>query len=86
MKSFGTSKFWILYRNLPESVRRTARRRYHLWLSDPAHPSLHFKPIGELWSIRITDDYRALALRDEDVLHWFWIGTHAEYDAILNKR
>jgi len=51
--------------------------------SDPRHPSLHFKRIGELWSIRVGDHYRALGTDVDDGICWIWIGTHAKYDRIV---
>ena len=29
--------------------------------------------------------YRALAVRRGDAFHWFWIGTHDEYERIINE-
>jgi hypothetical protein len=55
-------------------------------MSKPCHPSLQFKKVGPFWSARITDDYRSLALLENGTYHWFWIGTHAEYDQILRRR
>jgi hypothetical protein len=55
--------------------------------ADPKHPSLHFKRIGRLWSARVGIGHRALALdQAPDGVYWFWIGTHAEYNAILKRR
>lgn len=51
--------------------------------TNPRHPSLHFKKVGELWSARIDDNYRALALEGADGFHWIWIGNHAEYDRLI---
>jgi hypothetical protein len=33
--------------------------------------------------VRVGLHYRALAVEDGDDLIWFWIGTHAQYDAII---
>jgi len=33
----------------------------------------------------VTLGYRALGLLDDDEIVWFWIGTHAGYDRILNN-
>jgi hypothetical protein len=33
--------------------------------------------------VRITIDYRALGIRDGDEIMWFWIGSHADYDALI---
>jgi hypothetical protein len=35
---------------------------------------------GNYWSARVNDDYRALAIEDEGVLTWVWIGKHGEYE------
>ena len=37
----------------------------------------------EEWSARVTDAYRALALREGNTLTWFWIGTHEGYERLL---
>jgi len=58
---------------------------YHLWRAYPRHPSLRFKKIGELWSVRIGSGYRALSLLKEDTFFWFWIGTHNEYERLLTE-
>jgi hypothetical protein len=61
-----------------------ASKQYKLFQVDPFHRSLHFKEIAPgLWSARINKGYRALAYREGDLLNWFWIGTHAEYDRLV---
>jgi len=51
----------------------------------PFHPSLHFKKVGKnLWSARITLDYRALALKKDDD-YWIWLGAHDEYELFLRQ-
>jgi hypothetical protein len=62
MKSLTNRRFWEAYRKLPVSVRRDARKTYRLWLANPRLPSLRFKKVGKVWSIRIGNtNYRALA-------------------------
>jgi hypothetical protein len=47
-------------------------------------PSLHFKKIGDLWSLRVGLNYRALALDEPpDGVVWFWIGRHGDYDHLI---
>ncbi|AGY57550.1 hypothetical protein GKIL_1304 [Gloeobacter kilaueensis JS1] len=36
-------------------------------------------------SARIGLNYRALGLLEEDHIYWFWIGSHAEYDELLQR-
>jgi hypothetical protein len=85
MKSLTTLDFWEGYAKLTLDVKEQAQKAYRLWLDNQQHPSLHFKKVGKnLWSARVTGGYRALALKKGDDYYWFWIGTHDEYDAILN--
>ncbi|MFB2767925.1 type II toxin-antitoxin system RelE/ParE family toxin [Pelatocladus sp. BLCC-F211] len=85
MKSLTTPDFWEAYARLPEDVREQARKAYKLWQENQSHPSLHFKKVGKnLWSARVTGGYRALALKKGDDYYWFWIGSHDEYETVLN--
>jgi hypothetical protein len=84
LKHFASSKFWALYQALPEDVRELADKNYQLLKSNPRHPSLHFKRIGELWSVRVGDHYRALGIDEAGGINWIWIGTHAEYDKLVS--
>lgn len=83
MKHVTTPQFWELYRRLPANVRDLADKNFALLKADPQHPSLHFKKIGRLWSVRVGAHYRALGLDKGDLIVWFWIGSHAEYDKLL---
>ena len=86
MKSRATSKFWSHHRRLPAGIRRAALKQYRLWLQNPRHPSLQFKKVDAFWSARITDDYRALGIMEADTVIWFWIGTHEEYERLINGK
>lgn len=83
MKHRANPRFRACYQALPAEVRRLADRCYALLRQDPHHPSLHFKKIGSLWSVRVGLHYRALAVERDSELIWFWIGTHAEYDRLI---
>jgi hypothetical protein len=85
MNHRASPRFWACYHALPEDVRCLADKCYQLWRDDPQHPSLHFKKVGRLWSVRVGLHYRALAVEDGNNLVWFWIGTHAEYDQLLGR-
>lgn len=62
-----------------------ADRSYQLLRNDPQHPSLHLKKVGALWSVRVGLHYRALAVEDGSNLVWVWIGSHAEYDRLVQQ-
>ncbi len=86
MNSILTEDFLECFARLLEELREQARRAYRLWRSNPAHPGLRFKPIGghaDLYSVRVGRGWRALGRRDGDTVTWFWIGSHADYDALL---
>ena len=83
MNPHTTDDFWACYGRLPEAVQRLADANYQLLKTDPRHPSLHFKRVGKMWSVRVGIGYRALAVQGDDEPVWFWIGSHADYDRIL---
>ena len=85
MKSRTSREFWKLYHDLPQRIQIVAVRKYRLWQADPAHPSLQFKKVGKVWSVRITDDYRVLGYMVDDAMIWFFIGSHADYDKFLDR-
>jgi hypothetical protein len=85
MKHRATPRFWACYDRLPEEIQQLADRCYQLLLQDPRHPSLHFKRVGQFWSVRVGLYYRALAIEEDSVPVWVWIGTHAEYDQLLRS-
>ena len=76
-------RFWAHYHALPADIQRLADKNFELLKQNPRHPSLQLKPVGVYWSARVGQHYRAVALRDGDTLHWFWIGHHSEYDTLL---
>ena len=81
MKSKAHPNFWVCFEKLPADIQSLAKVKYRLWMENPAHPSLRFKLLREdVWSVRINRNYRALAVRDGDLVTWFWIGTHKDYD------
>jgi hypothetical protein len=83
VRHFATPNFWRTYRRLPADVRALADKNFQLLKADPKHPSLHFKKIDRLWSVRVGARYRALGLDRPEGVVWFWIGTHADYDKLL---
>lgn len=88
MKSRATPKFWKLYRQLPKEFQRRARRAYVLWKKNPDLPGLQFKRVSPnlpVFSARVTDSYRVLGIKERDILVWFWIGEHDEYERLLKQ-
>lgn len=76
--------FWTHFDRLPAKVQDLARQKYRSWERDPFHPPLQFKPlVSNVWSVRIGLNYRALGRRSDDVIVWFWIGTHEEYNHLV---
>ncbi len=80
------SRFWECYNQLPIAIRQQADKQYALWQHNHFHPSLHFKSVGpDLWSVRVDANHRALARSKSDLMVWFWIGTHDEYQRLLKS-
>jgi len=88
MKSLTTLQFWKLYDALPEEVQYRADRAYELWQINPQAHALYFKRVGKkkpVYSVRIGRRYRAMGLLDAEVILWFWIGHHDEYERLLRN-
>jgi len=86
MNSRTTRRFRELFAALPAQAQRQAREAYRLFRQNVAHPGLHFKqvhPDPPTYSARVGIGYRAVGVLDGDTVIWFWIGTHAEYDRLL---
>lgn len=76
--------FWKCYRDLSPAVQRQADKQFALWLRNPFHPSLHFKVVAEgVWSARVDARHRALARVRGELVVWFWIGSHDEYERLI---
>jgi hypothetical protein len=88
VRSVRTRQFNKLFDALPAVVQRDACAAYKQFVTDPFHPSLHLETVrgkrGRIYySVRVGLHYRALAERLPDTWLWFWIGSHAEYDKLL---
>ncbi len=81
----ASRRFWDTYARLPEHVRAVADKNYKLLEQNPRHPSLQRKRVGEYWSARVGNHYRAVGVDIDDGILWIWIGTHAEYDAFIRS-
>jgi hypothetical protein len=66
VKHFASPAFWEAYSKLPANIRELTDKNYVLLKENPQHPSLHFKRVGRVWSVRIGLRYRALATEVED--------------------
>lgn len=82
-------KFFRTYRHLPPGIRAKARESYRLFVADPA--SVKFKAIkrladgNQLCSARVTRDYRVLGVLANDIVIWFWIGQHDNYERLIRE-
>lgn len=84
MRHYASTQFWECFEKLPPRLQERARRNFERLKENPRHPSLHFKQIGRYRSVRIGLHYRALGVEVSGGILWFWIGSHADYDKLLN--
>lgn len=68
-------------------IREHARNAYRLFSVNPYHSSIHFKRAHTkrpIFTARVGRDYRVVGFFEEaDVIVWFWIGTHEQYEKLL---
>ena len=89
MISKATRKFWKLYKDLPTNIQAQAKSTYKQFKKDPYYPSLHFKQVHStkpVYSARISLDYRAIGILQDNKVVWFWIGPHDEYEQLIKRR
>ena len=88
MNSVTTERFRKSLDNLPIKIRNRARRAYAIWKSAPFHPTLNFKQIHDrepIYSVRIGFSFRALGRKENNTMIWFWIGSHEEYNNLIDQ-
>jgi hypothetical protein len=88
VNSHLTEDFVRRFRRLPRRIQELAHKNYRLWKDNPAHPSLDFKQVSQrspIFSVRVGIGWRAMGIKREDTMIWFWIGSHAEYNHLLRQ-
>ena len=89
MEHRADKEFWHAYWELPPEIRTQADKQFLSLKANPQHPSLRFKKLGErhaqeIWSVRVSLNYRALAIKRENGYLWFWIGDHKTYETLIS--
>lgn len=85
MRHRANDDFWAKYNALPPRILKLADKNFKLLKHNPRHPSLQFKKTGDYWAARVGRDYRAVAVPSKDSFIWFWIGSHADYDKLIDE-
>ncbi len=88
MQSRTTRRFRSSFANLSPIIQQHTRQAYRLWLENSRHPSLRFKRLKTaklVYSVRIGGTYRAVGVIEDDVIVWFWIGSHAGYERLVKR-
>jgi mRNA-degrading endonuclease RelE of RelBE toxin-antitoxin system len=88
VKSRTTAQFRKLFADLPEQVQEQTRAAYRQFKENPSYPSLRFKKVHPelpIYSARISKSYRVVGQLDGDTVIWFWVGSHTEYDRLLEQ-
>lgn len=88
MKSRTTAQFRKMFADLPDSIQEQTRKAYQQFKQDPSYPSLRFKKVHSklpIYSARINRNYRSVGQLEDDTVIWFWVGSHAEYDLLLDR-
>jgi hypothetical protein len=87
VKSHVSKQFLKLLANMPLQVQQQAHAAYRQFKKDPNHPGINFERIQSrpnTYSARVTKSYRVLGTMRNGEIYWYWIGSHAEYDKLIN--
>ena len=85
-KSRTTARFRKKFKTLMPGIKKIVREAYKLFLSNPSHTSLDFKPVNPaktIYSARASIDVRVVGIKDGGEIVWFWLGFHNEYDRLI---
>ena len=88
MISHLTKDFLNYFRKLPLRIQTQARKNYKLWKKDPYQKSLGFKKIDKknnIYSIKVGIGWRALGIKEDKTIVWFWIGSHEDYNNLIKN-
>jgi hypothetical protein len=75
-----------MLREPSRACSKSIKRNFDLLKANPSHPSLHFKRVGNFWSVRVGMDYRAHAVEDGKDFIWVWIGNHNTYERTIKEK
>lgn len=88
MNSRVPRKFRTLLDALPARVRLQAVEAYRQFRLNHSHPGLRFKKVHDdppISSARVGIGYWAIGILEGSTIIWFWIGSHADYDKLLEQ-
>ncbi len=94
-RNVRTAQFRAQYGRLPERIRALAVAAYAKFRQDPTHPSLRLHELEDMArgrhrrgskSVSVSMQYRAIYVEDRGDNVWYWIGTHADYDAFTGRK
>ncbi len=88
LESRTTKRFRKAFNNLPKDVKNSAKNAFKKWMQNPELGSLRFKKIHsskQIYSVRVGRGWRALGIKEGDVMIWFWIGSYADYDILIKE-
>ena len=86
MIPYTVDSFWNAFYKLPDEIQNISRKKFVIWKQNPFHPSLRFKCVNaahNIWSVRVSRDYRALGVMNINEIVWYWIGSHTEYEKLI---
>lgn len=74
---------------ITKANKKIAKKNYKIWKKNPFYKGFEFKQVHQkkpIYSIRVGIGWMALGIIvAKDKIVWFWIGSHNDYDKLLNK-
>ncbi len=88
MKSVTTNRFRSLLPNFRKMFNVAQEKLTSYGKLILVMPACILKEIEEqpaVYSVRVGLSYRALGVKEEDTIIWFWIGSHEEYNKLISQ-
>ena len=84
-----TDYYYNLHKKLPNNIKDLACNKYKQMVNNLRQAGLtkiKTNFYDDVWSAPIGSHYRALAVRRGNTYHWYWTGTHEEYNRVKDAK
>jgi plasmid maintenance system killer protein len=78
-------KLLVELKQAPPAVQKAAQKAFRLFVENERHPSLRFKKVGPLWSIRINIEWRILLRETENGYEALHLADHDWYEQLIKQ-
>ena len=73
-----------MFRFFTKRNTKNSKKKLKFTIKESETSITSFQKSENFWSARVGIYYRAIAVKDDNDFIWVWIGTHGEYERLIN--